>query len=80
MVKSAAIYANAFQQNREFYSFYRSLNAYRGMFNSGSDMVVLEPDSSSSATSKIPRVDADTLSGSAMSLCGMIFGRWRWSW
>ena len=35
----------AFNQNREFYSFYRSLNAYRGMFNSGSDIMVLEPDS-----------------------------------
>ncbi|MCB1752879.1 MAG: protease modulator HflC [Gammaproteobacteria bacterium] len=43
--KSAAIYANAFNKNREFYSFYRSLNAYRGMFNSGSDIMVLEPDS-----------------------------------
>lgn len=43
--KSAAIYANAFNKNQEFYSFYRSLNAYRGMFNSGSDIMVLEPDS-----------------------------------
>lgn len=43
--KSAAIYANAFNKNREFYSFYRSLNAYRGMFNSGGDIMVLEPDS-----------------------------------
>jgi len=43
--KSAAIYANAFNKNQEFYSFYRSLNAYRGMFNSGGDIMVLEPDS-----------------------------------
>ncbi|MCP4289560.1 MAG: protease modulator HflC [Gammaproteobacteria bacterium] len=43
--KSAAIYSGAFNQNREFYAFYRSLNAYRGMFNSGSDIMVLEPDS-----------------------------------
>ncbi|MFC1602962.1 protease modulator HflC [Pseudomonadota bacterium] len=43
--KSADIYATAYNQNREFYSFYRSLNAYRTVFNSGSDMMVLEPDS-----------------------------------
>ncbi|MCB1851556.1 MAG: protease modulator HflC [Gammaproteobacteria bacterium] len=42
--KSAAIYAAAYNQNHEFYAFYRSLNAYRGMFNSGSDIMVLEPD------------------------------------
>jgi len=43
--KSAEIYAEAFNKNREFYSFYRSLNAYRSSFESGSDLLVLSPDS-----------------------------------
>ena len=43
--QSAAIYANAFEKNSEFYSFYRSLNAYRAVFEQGGDMMVLEPDS-----------------------------------
>ncbi|MBF6649065.1 MULTISPECIES: protease modulator HflC [unclassified Methylobacter] len=42
--KSAEIYANAYGQDAEFFAFYRSLNAYRGSF-SGSDIMVLEPDS-----------------------------------
>ena len=43
--QSAAIYASAFEKNSEFYSFYRSLNAYRAVFEQGGDMMVLEPDS-----------------------------------
>jgi len=42
--ESAAIYAAAFEQDSEFYSFYRSLNAYRDSFKDKSDIVVLEPD------------------------------------
>jgi membrane protease subunit HflC len=42
---AAEIYANAFSQNSEFYSFYRSLSAYRSVFEQGSDMMVLQPDS-----------------------------------
>ncbi len=42
--EAAAIYAKAFTQDREFYSFYRSLNAYRDSFKDKSDIVVLEPD------------------------------------
>jgi len=42
--KSAEIYANAYGQDAEFFAFYRSLSAYRGSF-SGSDIMVLEPDS-----------------------------------
>ncbi len=38
------IYASAFGKNQEFYTLYRSLNAYRNSFNS-SDILVLEPDS-----------------------------------
>lgn len=42
---SADIYAKAFSQDREFYSFYRSLNAYRNALVGGGNMMVLEPDS-----------------------------------
>ncbi len=43
--KSAEIYANAFTKNEGFYSFYRSLNAYRTAFGSGTDVMVLQPES-----------------------------------
>ncbi len=43
--KAAEIYARAYNRNPEFYSFYRSLNAYRNAFNNEDDMLVLEPDS-----------------------------------
>ena len=43
--KSTAIYAAAFGQNPEFYSFYRSLDAYRNSFRSKSDVLVVEPNS-----------------------------------
>ncbi|HCX33130.1 MAG TPA: protease modulator HflC [Rhodocyclaceae bacterium] len=43
--KATAIYAHAFGRNPEFYSFYRSLEAYRQSFRNKSDMMVLEPSS-----------------------------------
>jgi len=43
--KAAAIYARAFSANPEFYSFYRSLDAYRQSFKSRSDTVVVDPSS-----------------------------------
>jgi len=43
--KSTAIYAQAFGQNPEFYSFYRSLDAYRQSFRSKSDVLVVDPNS-----------------------------------
>jgi membrane protease subunit HflC len=43
--KAAAIYAEAFNQNPEFYAFYRSLEAYRGSFKGKSDFLVVEPGS-----------------------------------
>lgn len=43
--KASAIYAQAFSQNPEFYSFYRSLEAYRQSFRNKSDVMVLEPNS-----------------------------------
>jgi membrane protease subunit HflC len=43
--KSAEIYATAFQKNAEFYSFWRSLGAYRSVFENGGDLMVLDPNS-----------------------------------
>jgi membrane protease subunit HflC len=42
---SAEIYARAFTENEEFYSFYRSLNAYDKTFNNSGNMMVLDPES-----------------------------------
>ena len=42
---AAATYAKAYQQDPEFYSFLRSLEAYRNTFNSKNDIMVLQPDS-----------------------------------
>jgi membrane protease subunit HflC len=39
---STEIYAKAYDQNSEFYSLYRRLNAYKNVFNSN-DMLVIEP-------------------------------------
>ncbi len=43
--KAAAIYAQAFQQNPEFYAFYRSMEAYKSSFRNRSDLMLLEPNS-----------------------------------
>lgn len=43
--KAAAIYAKAFSENPEFFSFYRSLDAYRASFKNKSDFLVLDPNS-----------------------------------
>ena len=43
--KASAVYAQAFNDNPEFYSFYRSLEAYRAGFRNKSDVLVLEPNS-----------------------------------
>lgn len=43
--KASEIYAKAYKKNPEFYSFYRSLEAYRSSFASKDDLIVLEPDS-----------------------------------
>jgi membrane protease subunit HflC len=43
--RAAEIYAKAYNQDHEFYAFYRSLNAYKKSFNDSSDIMVLEPDS-----------------------------------
>ena len=43
--KSAAIYAGAFTQNPEFFSFYRSMEAYRSTFRGRNDLMLLEANS-----------------------------------
>jgi modulator of FtsH protease HflC len=43
--KATAIYARAYEPNAEFYSFYRSLEAYRQSFRNRSDVLLLEPNS-----------------------------------
>lgn len=42
---AAKTYADAYNQDAEFYSFYRSLEAYENSFNSKSDIMVVKPDS-----------------------------------
>ena len=43
--KASAVYAAAYGQNPEFYSFYRSLEAYKSTFRGRNDMMVLDPSS-----------------------------------
>jgi membrane protease subunit HflC len=43
--KAAAIYAAAFTQNPEFFSFYRSMEAYRNTFRGRNDLLLVEPNS-----------------------------------
>jgi membrane protease subunit HflC len=42
---ASSIYANAFNQDPEFYGFTRSLRAYRESFQSKGDLMLIEPDS-----------------------------------
>ena len=42
---AARIYADSFNQDREFYSFYRSLKAYENSIGENQDLIVLSPDS-----------------------------------
>ncbi len=43
--ESARIYAEAYTQDPDFYSLYRSLSAYRSAFSGSSDVLLLKPDS-----------------------------------
>jgi len=43
--KASAIYAQAYSENPEFYSFYRSLEAYKSTFKNKGDVMVLDPSS-----------------------------------
>ncbi len=42
---AARIYGDSYNQDKEFYSLYRSLNAYETSFGGGKDIMVLSPDS-----------------------------------
>ena len=42
---AAKVYADAYTKDAEFYSFYRSLQAYENSFNSKNDIMVIKPDS-----------------------------------
>jgi membrane protease subunit HflC len=43
--EAATIYAEAYGANEEFYSFYRSLQAYQNTFSSKDDIMVIDSDS-----------------------------------
>ncbi len=43
--KATEIYAKAFNKDREFYKFYRSMTAYAKTFSNAGDVILLEPDS-----------------------------------
>lgn len=43
--RAASIYAEAFNQDPDFYEFYRSINAYANVFQDKGDMLVLDPSS-----------------------------------
>jgi membrane protease subunit HflC len=43
--RAAAIYAEAYGKNPEFYAFYRSMDAYKQTFRNKSDVLVLDPSS-----------------------------------
>jgi membrane protease subunit HflC len=42
---AADTYARAYGKNREFYRFYKSMDAYKKTFSSKQDLMLLEPDS-----------------------------------
>lgn len=42
---AAQIYADTYSKNPDFYSFLRSMDAYKASFNSKQDVLVIEPDS-----------------------------------
>jgi membrane protease subunit HflC len=42
--RAAEIYADAYSKDKDFYSFYRSLQAYKESFSSGNNMLLLQPE------------------------------------
>jgi membrane protease subunit HflC len=43
--EAATIYAKAYQKDPDFFGFYRSMDAYRNVFSSKSDLILVKPDS-----------------------------------
>ncbi|MBD3647577.1 MAG: protease modulator HflC, partial [Pseudomonadales bacterium] len=42
--EATRVYAAAYNQDREFYKFYRSMAAYRNTFSNKGDVILIEPD------------------------------------
>ena len=42
--KAAEVYANAYNQDPEFYAFYRSIDAYRNSIGNSNDLMVIDPN------------------------------------
>ena len=42
--RAAEVYADAYGKEKDFYAFYRSLQAYQQSFQQGNDMMLLQPD------------------------------------
>lgn len=64
---ATAAYAQAYNKNPEFYSFYKSLEAYRDSFKSSKDIIIADPSSSFfrfMRNSSSPRHDANEKSKS----------------
>jgi regulator of protease activity HflC (stomatin/prohibitin superfamily) len=67
--------ATSFGKNPEFYDFYRSLTAYRNVFQQGNDTLVLKPDS------EFFRYFGTQRANDPEAAWDMICGwRWRWCW
>ena len=58
--KASAIYAKAYGANTEFYSFYRSMEAYRATFRSRSDLMVVDPSAEFFRYFKAPNAGRST--------------------
>ena len=43
--RSASIYASAYNKDKEFYEFYRSMSAYQRTFSNKGDILLIQPDS-----------------------------------
>ena len=43
--RAASIYAGAFQKDKDFYEFYRSMSAYQRTFSNKGDVLLIQPDS-----------------------------------
>jgi len=41
---AANVYASAYNEDKEFYAFYRSMEAYKASFSNKSDLIVVKPD------------------------------------
>jgi membrane protease subunit HflC len=42
--RAAEVYADAFERDRDFYEFWRSMQAFRTSIGRGEDMLVIEPE------------------------------------